>query len=269
MAQLRLRIEMNKGRLGAPLEKLGAVAAQLQRFLRSLSNDLGLGGASGDWLAMDFQNGSVCWNAALAGDVPEVTVRAFNDRILFIADFDPETDGTNGLVSDSTLAEYGRIGEALDPDEVIGVGIFAPRGRQPKMRQLSYRKMHRVRRAVERPIESHGSIQGLMHSLHKEAPQPFFQIREAATDHLVKCIYGAELYDNVVKALRERAAIVHATGSMLLDRIKRQVSEMHVERIDAVEPLSDEEFQSLFGMAPGFTGRLSTNAFIDKIREDG
>jgi hypothetical protein len=56
---------------------------------------------------------------------------------------------------------------------------------------------------------------------------------------------------------------------MKLDRAKKIIEEMRVERLDKVEPLSEDEFRSFFGMSPDLTGDLSTQQFIDAIREDG
>jgi hypothetical protein len=121
MAQIKLRIELNKGRTGAPLEKLGTVARQMERFLRAVAADLNIDARPGEWLAVNFKNGSVAWDASFQEEVSEAQVRRFNDSIEFITDYDPETEGTNGIVTDLTLLEYSKIGDCIDPDEVIGV----------------------------------------------------------------------------------------------------------------------------------------------------
>lgn len=270
MAQIRLRIELNKGRTGAPLEKLGDIARQLERFLRSLAGDLRINAKPGEWLALNFKDGSVSYDAAFQEDVPEGRFREFNRLMEFITDFDPETESANALVSDGTLLEYGRIGEYIDPDEVVGVGLYAgPGKRVKKWRQINYRKTSGIRKALETPILSYGSVQGLMHSLVLTGDRPSFQIREYASDNMVRCRYGEALYPIIIEALRERNAIVHATGHISLDRAKRSVNEMQVERIDRIQPLTDEEFVGLFGSSPRITGDLSTDEFIDQIRGDG
>jgi hypothetical protein len=271
MAQIKVRVVVNKGRTGAPLEKLSDIARQFDRFMRSLVGDLALQVRKGEILALNFGNSSVAFDAAFQVEVADSKVREFNRYIEFVADYDPETEGTNAIVSDNTLLEYARIGQCIDPDEEVGIGIYAPgsKGRVPKRwRQINYRKMSRVRQAIEQPIMSYGSVQGLMHSLIKEATQPYFQVREASTDHLVRCLYQDELYPEVVNALRERNAVVHASGFLQLDRAKRVVDEIRVERIDKIEPLSDEEFRSLFGTAPNLTGDLTTEEFVRAIRDE-
>ncbi len=269
MAQIKLRIELNKGRVGAPMEKLGEITRQLEKFLRSLAQDMRLEVKRGEWLALNFKNGSVAWDAAYQAEVPDSKLRQFNQCVEFVTDYDPDAEGINGLVSDATLLEYGKLGERIDPDEAIGFGIYAPERKRLKWRRVEYRRASRIRQAMETPISSYGSVQGVLHSLLKEAPQPLFNLREAATDRLVKCFYGADLYPTIIDALRSRSAVVHVSGLMRLDRAARTVDEVKVERLDRVEELSEVDFHSMFGMSPLMTGSLSTQQFIDSVRDDG
>jgi hypothetical protein len=267
MAQVKVRIELNKGRTGAPLDKLGDVAKQLEKFLRSLATDLELDGPRGQWLAVNFRNGSISWDAALQDDVPEAQVRHFNECLEFIADFDPDSEGTNALVSNRTLLEYGRLGERIDADEVIGIGLYNDARSRLKWRRIEYRQASRIRRAMEEPILSYGSVQGLLHSVILEAKRPHFMVHELGAQQIVRGYYEAALYDEVIRALAHRNAIIHATGDMKLDRATRAVTEMDVERIDRVEPLTDEEFRSFFGVAPHLTGKLTTQEYIEEYRD--
>lgn len=269
MAQIKLRIEMNKGRAGAPLEKLGHITQQIDKFLRSLATDLNIEAKRGEWLALNFRNGSISYDAAYQVEVPDSKVKFFNQCVEFIADYDPDAEGSNGLVSDATLMEYARLGERIDPDETISLGIYTPDRKRLKWRRVEYRKASRIRQAIEVPINSYGSVQGALHSLFKEAERPFFQLRELSTDNLVRCFYDDGLYGQIIDGLRHRAAIVHASGQMKFDRAKRVIGEMRVDRLDRVEPLTDDEFRSVFGMAPFLTGDLTTQQYIDDMRDDG
>jgi len=267
MAQVKVRIELNKGRTGTPLDKLGDVAKQFERFLRSLASDLKLEGAKSEWLAVTFRNGSVSWDAALQDDIPETQVRRFNECLEFIADFDPDSEGTNALVSPRTILEYHRLGERIDVDEVIGIGIYSGARSRLKWRRIEYRRASRIRRAMEEPILSYGSVQGLLHSVILEAKRPYFTVHELGAEQVVRCFYEVGLYDQVIQALAHRNAIIHATGDMRLDRATRSIAEMDVERIDQVQPLTDEEFRTFFGMAPDLTGALSTQEYLEEYRD--
>ena len=266
MAQVKVRIELNKGRKGAPLEKLGEVSRQFDRFLRSLAADLKLDVKRDEWLAVNFKNGSISWDVALQTDVSEAQVGHFNQCLEFITDFDPDSESTNGLVSDGTLLQYGKIGEHIDADEVIGIGLYNGVRSRLKWRRIEYRRASRIRRSIEEPIMAYGSVQGALASVTLEGRRPYFSVRELSTEQTVKCFYSSSLYDDVVHALSQRNAIIHATGDLRLERASRLVGEMEVERIDRVEALSDEEFRSFFGMAPELTGEQTTQEYISEYR---
>jgi hypothetical protein len=200
--------------------------------------------------------------------VSEAQARRFNDSVEFITDYDPETEGTNGIVTDLTLLEYGKIGDCIDPDEVIGVGIYPVEHKKIRWRRIEYRRVTRIRRAVETPLYSYGSVQGLMYSWVKGTVRPYFQLREFASDQLVRCYYDTRVYRDIHGAWEHPNAVVHATGEMTLERANRRVEEMTVERLDRVEPLTNEELLSLFGSAPDLTGGETTEEFIDRIRQD-
>ena len=269
MAQIKLRIEINKGRAGAPLEKLGDITRQLDRFLRALASDLKMDVKRGEWLALNFRNGSISYDAAYQVDVPESKLRHFNQCIEFVADYDPDAEGLNGLVSDATLLEFGRIGERIDPDEAIGLGLYSPDRKRLRWRRVEYRRASRIRQAMELPVQSYGSVQGVFHAWLKEATQPFFQLREFSTENLIRCFYKDDLYPRIIEGLQHRNAVVHASGQMKLDRAKRSVEEMRVERIDQVQALSDDEFRQFIGSSPKLTGELTTQEYVDWMREDG
>ena len=271
MTQIKLRVKLNEGRTGAPMDKLGEVSQQLEKFLRALAADLSIESKKGEWLAINFENGSLNFDAALQTEVKESAFRRFNESIEFIADYDPETEGSNGLVSDLTLLEYGRIGEHIAPDEIISLGMYAtPGSRKPKKwRQVSYRTTTKMRQAIETPIESYGSVQGSMYSWTKGGNSPNFQIRELSTEVLIKCSYNVNLYSEIHDSWKDERAIVFVTGEIKYDRVNRQIAEMRAERLDRFAALSESELESFFGSAPNLTGGAATSEFMRSIRTDG
>ena len=269
MARIRVRFEMNRGRTGAPLEKLGEISKQAERFLRSVAADVKLDVRKGEWLAVNFENGSVAYDAEFQGDVHEGTARAYMSALKFVADYDVEVDGTNGIVSENTLLEYARIGQIIDPDEVVGIGLYDGGSKKPKWRTITYNKASQIRGQIEAPILAYGSVQGMIYSLIKEAEKPNFRLRELATDRLVRCYYTSDQYPQVYAALKERSAIVHVSGNLTLDRITRSVETMEVHRIDQVEALSGADFERFFGSSPRLTGDMETEEFIESVRGNG
>ncbi len=193
MARLRLRLVLNRGRHGAPLAKLGRISEQAEKFLRALATDCNVETRPGEWLAVNFKNGSVEYDAEFQGDVNYGAAQVFSRNLEFLADFDPESEGFNGTVSETTSIEYARIGTLIDPDETVGIGIYTPRSSKLKWREMSYSKMATIRRELEAPLPTYGSLQGILHAWFKEVRDPCFQLRELATDALVRVYYPASL----------------------------------------------------------------------------
>lgn len=269
MARIRVRFELNKGRIGAPLSKLGDISKQAEKFLRLLATDVKIAGKAEEWLAVNFRNGSVSYDAEFQGEITSAEVDAFNRNLEFLADYDPDSEGANGLVSPMTALEFARLGSLIDPDEVIGLGIYGRERARPKWRRISYAKTAEMRAQLEAPIPAYGSVQGIIHSLQKEVKRPFFRVRELASETLVNCYYPTRLYSDVVDALRERTTVLHVAGDTVFDRATRAIMELRVDRIDKARMLSNAEFEQFFGSAPDFTGDLSTDDYIDEMREDG
>ncbi len=269
MANLKVRFALNKGRRGAPLSKLGKIAEQAEKFLRALAADSDVETRPGEWLAVNFQNGSVEYDAEFQGNVTAADQQIFSRNLELLADFDPENEGLNVPIKPATVLEYARIGSLIDPDETINIGIYPAHGRaKPRWRTITYSKTATIRKLVETPLPSYGSIQGILHAWFKEAKQPHFQIRELGTDALVRCYYPPALYSDVVQAVEERTTVLMISGSMLFDRATHAAIELRADRIERMRMLSGAEFEQFFGSAPDFTGGLSTEDYLDSLNED-
>ena len=252
MARFRVRLVLNRGRHGAPLGKLGRISEQMERFLRSLARDSSVNTQPGQWLAVNFKDGSVEYDAEFQGDVNVGDAQIFARNLEFLADYDAEDEGLNGSVSHGTALEFTKIGMLIDPDEVIALGIYPGRGGAPKWREVTYSKTASLRREVESPLPSYGAVQGILHAWFKEAREPNFQIRELSSEALVRVTYPAMLYSDVARAVQERSTMLIATGDILFNRATRQPIEMHADRIERQGMLSAAEFEAFVGSAPDF-----------------
>lgn len=258
MARLKVRFVINQGRHGAPLSKLAKIAEQTEKFLRSLAAELGVDPKVGEWLAADFKNGSVDYQAEFPREVSPGVAQIFSNGLEVLADYDPDTEGLNGRVSEATALEYARIGTLIDPDEIIRMGIIPPDAKSPRWRDITYGSLSSIRREMEQPIEAHGSVQGIIHAWFKEARDPHFQLRELATDDLVKVYYDNSLYDQVARAVQERSSTLIVAGAMRFDKVTKQAIELRAERIETMSMMTPAEFEELFGIAPGFEATYIT-----------
>lgn len=252
LARLKVRFVINQGRHGAPMAKLGRIAEQTEKFLRVLASDYGLDVKPGEWLAADFKNGSVDYLAEFPREVSPAIAEIFSAGLEVLADYNPEDEGLNGRVGEHAALEYSKIGALLDPDEIIRMGVIRPHSSQPKWRDITYSTLSSIRREMEQPITSHGSIQGIVHSWFKEARDPYFQIRELATENLVKVFYDNSIYAQVAKAVQDRNTTLFVSGKIRFDKVVRRAVEMNVDKIEIMQMMTSSEFEELFGIAPKF-----------------
>jgi hypothetical protein len=269
MARLRVRLVFNPGRVGSPMDKLGEFSSQTERFLRALSLDLGIGTKKGEWLARNFGNGSVEFDGELPTAIPDAAAARGREALAMISGEHPLDACNKGLVGYTTIAEFARIGRILDPDEKFFLGLYQDGESQPSdWREIDYRKTAEIRRLLDAPLTSYGSVQGTVHAWHTGARPSFFQVRELAGGALVRCVYKGDLYGRVHQATRVPNTVIHVYGDIRWDRATNAIIEMEATDLDLAEPLSEAQFQHLFGSMPDFTGIMSTADYIDWLRDD-
>ena len=139
MSRLRVRIELNRGGVGVPLNKLASVVQQAQSFFRMLGNDVHIDQSQGDWLGFDFDHESLNFTAEFVGAVTPEQVAAFHAAF----------DGTTPLRR-ATIAQFARIADAIEEDEVIGFGLYLNDGQDPEeWRCLSRRDALRIAEEIQ------------------------------------------------------------------------------------------------------------------------
>jgi hypothetical protein len=269
MARLRIRLVFNPGRIGAPIDKLGEFSSQTERFLRALSVDLGIEARKGEWIAENFTNDSVSFDAEFAAPVPdEVAIRG-REALETITGPQPLDACNKGLLGFTTVAEFARIGRALDPDEKFRLGLYANGGDAPvDWRDVEYRKTAEIREFLDKPFVTYGSVQGTIHAWYTGARPGFFQVRELSTGSLVRCVYRGDLYRVIYEAMRVPSTVIHVYGDIEWDRATNAIIEVDTKGLDIAEPLTEAEFNRLFGSMPAFTGRMSTADYIEWLRGD-
>ena len=262
MAIIRIPIILNKGRIGIPLYKLGAIVKETETFLRMLAEDIQLPGDKGKWLGLNFSNGSVAFNAEYVEPVEPPQVELFANSFTDIGQ-----GNDNPLIRRNTRSQYARIARQLDEDEIVEFGIYKdPEKQPPELLSLSKRDISTILGEIQGPVESFGSIQGIIHSVFVGSSPRHFFIRELSSGDLIKCIYTSSQHPDLVRALREEGLVIHAYGLIRMDMVNRKIEQIVMQSIQATEKLSSEEFEEFFGSCPDFTGQLSTQAFIDQIR---
>jgi hypothetical protein len=260
MPSLRVRIVMNRGRVGVPLHKLSEVVEHTERFFRLLAEDVQIQG--GEWIGLDFSNGSLAFDAEYVAPVP-VDFSQIKD---FNSIFDDLHKGKPSAgVRTATRYQYAQVAEQLDDDELIDFGLY--KDGAPVFTSLSKRDIPAILGDLQTVVESQGSFQGTIHSLYLASEPPHFFLRELSTETLIKCTYAPERYNDLVDALKVPNTVLHVYGISKINLPARNVEHIRAERIDRAQKMSDKDFEKFFGCAPNLTGELSTQEFIDTVRE--
>jgi hypothetical protein len=263
MAELRIPIILNKGRKGIPLQKLARISYELQQFLGLLGEDLQIEMGAG-WLGTDFHEGSLAFTAEKVGPVEEPKAKAFKQAFRNIATRKPDA-----RVRPSTIRQFTRIADPIDPGELVEFGL--PKSdtddQSDEWCELNKQGALLIASELQGIVRSHGGVQGVIHSVFFGASPPHFQLRELSTGDLVKCVYSSrKQYDELAAALKQQNAVVHVFGTIRTDYVNRQIEEIRVEKIDLADSFSKEDLDRFIGCAPGLLGGQNLQDFIDYVR---
>ena len=267
MRTLKIRVELNKGRKGIPIHKLSALTEEIERFFQRVGLDLGIQTPKEGWLAVRFGNGSVSFDAEYQGHVSEDSVREYENELVRL----PRLVRPNATtrLSQSTILQFARIGDPIDEDEHVSFGVYRD-GTRKSIEWQNYTKSvyRQIAETVITTSEYRGVVQGVVHSWFKEVSPPYFYIRDSTSGRMVKCFYDRNLYEEVVKLLQKKNAVVQVIGMVTANFVDRRVEEVRAEKFGIAEALSDDDFEKFFGMAPDLTGDLATADYIASIRDN-
>jgi hypothetical protein len=265
MTRIRLKIEINPGGDGVRLDKLAKVSEEIEKFLRALAKDIGASPQIGDFVARDFSDGSFHSTIEYVHNVEPVDATKFNDGLRFFSDF-KENQHITGAFAPDTIRQFIEIGDALDADEVIKLGVIAPDGTAEDAEWKSISKITtlNVDQAFNQDYVYDGAIQGKLGTWYKDSN--YFNLRDRSTRELVKCYYGDGMYDEIYRLFEDKDAVVNVVGRVKSKRSTGKIEEIRINWVKTYPPLTDKEFDRLFGLAPDLTGDMSTSAYIDKMR---
>lgn len=242
MANLRLQIELNKGKRGISLDKLEKVVQEMRRFLVSMSDDIELLEPP-SWIGVDFTNGSLGFASEYSYDVAATKLARFNETIIALARSEfPQT------VRKSTANQFFELASTLDQGEVVDIAVFDESNARIPM-QITERTAVLARMIDVLPFrETIGSIQGKIHSLYKESkPHPYFTLRELSTANLIKCVYEIDVYPAIIKALAEIDQVIHVRGAIMSDTRGHSIHQVKVNEILLADPYGYGDVEKFLG----------------------
>lgn len=268
MSTLRLRVELNKGRIGMPLAKLARVCIEATRFLDQLCEDIGLPSPKGGWLAEEFENASVDFDLRHP-EVMSENLASLGRRALLMVLSNTHDDPALGLrIRSETRHQFRQIGSALDTDEVASFGVYMDGETRPK----KWFDLHHsdapsiIAGLIDRNV--YGEIQGTVNAFFKEHAPPYLRIRELSTGELVKCYFPAEKYQTAVELLEDRDAVIFIEGWLKEDATSGQVREIRVEDFRSAPEFDIGLYRNMLGALPDYTGTQNSEDFVRAIRDE-
>ena len=266
MARIRVRIRINEGGEGAPLDQLADIGHEVERFLRLMTQDIGLHVPKGQWIARNFENSSVAFDSEGPAEYSLEQLRDFNATFEYISTFDPERDRLNGSVKHRTVLQFAKIADPLQPHERVSFAIYRPsQDTATDWRPLTKRRATALKERLVQTLHYVGTLQGQLHNIVVE-PSLSFNIRDAQTGELVHCDADDGLYEDLRRAMARRGALLYVRGNIAVRRIDRSITAVKATAIRVAPSLTAQQYDSFFGIAPTYTGELTTEEFIDRAR---
>src|SRR5690606_2330127 len=156
----------------------------------------------------------------------------------------------------------------IEADEIIKVGVFDDEAdEEPSWEQITRLVTRNVDEVFHEEYRYEGALQGKLGSWYKDSN--YFYLRDVVSGALIKCFYPVDMYDQIYSLYEDKDAVVNVSGRIVAERITGQVKEMRVTWAKAYPPLSDSEFNRLFGLAPDLTGDTATADYIERQRLNG
>ena len=266
MARFRIRLEVHRSERGISLASLGKLPEEATRLLKLLGEDADIAGLESDWIATDFEDSSFLCTVESTGEVDEDQVRTYRGALDSVLSYEPKTEAPAGIRNE-TLAQYARLANSIASDESLRMGLFTNGSERPdEWRDISKQQSVGISEYFDELIGSTGTIQGIVHSLYKESQPPYFDLRELSSEKLIKCQYPPQLYDKVVESLKKRSAIVIVQGEVQARRRDRKIERVVVRQMRIAPELTEADLEEFFGCAPDFTGNLSTEEYVRRMR---
>lgn len=262
MAELKIKVELEKGRVGVHLDLLAKVATEARKFLDMFARDVDLG--DGDWIANRFTNNSVAYDANFIGETGSMEIAVAQNALRHITDPDRTPDDLGFGISRETFFQMGKMASHLPVNEVMFIGLYDRDENTPEMRPLTRARFEEIERLIVERTSHYGGVQGHIIALFKSVNTIW--LHDISTRSKVVCKFEAEKYNDVWELLKQKDAIVSVEG-WITDRPGRE-SHLKIASIRAANEYQEGDLEKFFGLDPEITGELSTSEYLDLIRGD-
>lgn len=258
MSEITLKIELNKGRRGIVMQKLAKIAEETEKFLESFAADVNL--SKIEWLADNFENGSVIFEVHYAG-IADPNLIALGKKALAHV-INPKTtfEALDFGISQQTLLHFAKIAHPLDIDDYIGIGTWNGDSKF-HMEKLTKERANQIEQQANQLLEQYAGFQGTITALFKENNSCW--LVDYLTGKRVVCHFKPAQYSKIWKLLERRDALVNVEGWYLT---KGSEKWLRVQEIRELPEYQDGDIDKFFGCDKSFTGDKTTEEFLEDLR---
>lgn len=261
MAQFRIKLELNKGRHGIPLQRLAQIAKETEKFLEMFSQDVKL--EKNGWIADNFENGSLMYDVNYIGESASHSMSIAHKAFEKIIDNDTTPDDLDFGIRKETFWQFAQIANHIEADDYIGIGLY--KGEDvSEIKELSKERSLEIERQIAQRVVEFGGVQGEITALIKASNHLW--INDFATNNRVICTFRGEMYSQVWQLLKSQDTVVNIEGWITKDNGK--ITNFVIEKISPAVVYQEGDLERLFGCDPNFTGELSTEEYMTKLREE-
>ncbi len=274
MAKIRLKVKINKGKEGIPLEELAIISEDIHKFLSCVNADTEINVDNKNWIAKNFKSSNLNYIIENIDQVEEKSVNKYNNKLREIMSAQA-TMFENGA-SEDTIKQYAQITKHLKPNESIKFGLFTNGDYDSKepnetfsLNEDTSLKIQEIQKEIigfeqKDTIEYHGSVYGIIHAWHKESDKPFLKIRDLTTTSFIDCFYPEIEYQKIYDLFKKREFIVYVSGLIKADRLQRRIKSISANKFRIAPGYKEGDLQKFIGCAPDLTGDVSTKDYLER-----
>ncbi len=265
MDKLRVRVRLNKGKKGIPLNRMANVSGEIGKFLDLFCKDLSIKTNMKNWLATNFKEGSLIFTIESKTELNGGKEREFNSTFEGLI----SQKNVKEKLSEATRLQFAKITSFAEPEDSVEFGLPSNGDVEPdEWHEITTEKTSEIVSGVEATLKEYGAIQGTLQTWFKESTDAHFTLRELSTRTLIKCYYKQEDYEKVYSLFKMKNAVIYIGGAIALNIADKKIENIRVDRFDIADNFTDEDFNKFFGCAPNLTGEMSTSEYLRTIREN-
>jgi hypothetical protein len=262
MAELKFKVALNKGRDGINLGKFAAIAEKIQKFLDSFSSDIKL--EEGKWIAENFRDGCVSFTNYHVGRSDEESIKKGQEALDQLTNTKTTASQLSYGLTTKTFYNYAQIASPLEEDDFITIGIYEKDKPRVKTRKLSKQRAIAIEKQIVHSFKHYGGMRGRVSALFQKSNK--IHVTDSLTGKDVTCIFPDDKYNEIIRALQSRIAIVNVEGWMKVTN--GEIEYLDIEKFRVLPRLKEGDLDAFFGCDPEFTGKQSTEQYLEQLHDE-